>query len=226
MSAVKALLTARYDKYRAPWGKVAESHPRRAVFCATTNDLTLFRDHTGARRFWPVAVSRVDIDALTRDRDQLWAEAAARYRAGEPWHLTDPKLIEAAETSQEARRAPDPWEDKLASYLSICERAESAAAKNEGRDPRVVRVTLDALLGKSTTLDLRTDRWDAASANRVGRILQRLGWARRQRRDGPDKRRRWAYERVAVDPDAVDPKAVEPETAERVVVDPDEPEEP
>jgi predicted P-loop ATPase len=212
MSAVKALLTARYDKYRAPWGKVAESHPRRVAFAATTNDATLFRDHTGARRFWPVAVSRVDIDALARDRDQLWAEAAARYRAGEPWHLTDPALIEAAETSQEARRAPDPWEARIEGYLSVCERAESAAAAREGRELSVLRVTMDALLGASTALDLRAERWDAASANRVARILQRLGWARTQRRDGPEGRRRWAYERKheAAGPDGAEPGTVEP----------------
>jgi len=40
---------------------------------------------TGTYGFWVVGVGDCDVEALERDRDQLWAEALARFDAGERW---------------------------------------------------------------------------------------------------------------------------------------------
>ena len=76
---VKAFLTARIDHFRPPYGRRAMDFRRQNVFAATTNDQEPFVDSSGNRRYWPVRCGQIDIDAISRDRDQLWAEAYDLY---------------------------------------------------------------------------------------------------------------------------------------------------
>jgi putative DNA primase/helicase len=73
-------------------------------------------DETGLRRYWPVVCGKIDIEALERDRDQLWAEARERYRNGEECWL-DEDLTKDAEAEQAGRQRPDPWDPIIADWL-------------------------------------------------------------------------------------------------------------
>jgi predicted P-loop ATPase len=106
-SAMKAFLTRRFDRFRPPWARHLIRLQRQSVFAGTINPPIggYLKDATGARRFWPVACGGViDRDGIERDRDQLWAEAAHRFKAGEKWWLETPELeaLAAAEVSQGA----------------------------------------------------------------------------------------------------------------------------
>ena len=79
---VKALLSRTVDRGRLSYDRIVSNVPRQAIFVATTNSEKYLRDTSGNRRFWPVRVDRFDVKALRRDRDQLWAEAAAREASG------------------------------------------------------------------------------------------------------------------------------------------------
>jgi predicted P-loop ATPase len=78
---VKRFLSAKQDHYRPSYGKRAQTFPRQNVFVGSTNEEHYFKDATGNRRFWPVKLEGTcEVDALQRDRDQLWAEAVVRSR--------------------------------------------------------------------------------------------------------------------------------------------------
>lgn len=101
IEAQKSFITQTHDTFRPPYGRRTAQFPRQSVFVATTNESEYLRDRTGNRRWWPVKCGQVDIDALLRDRDQLWAEAVREFRAGCAWHLTAEETALAREQQQE-----------------------------------------------------------------------------------------------------------------------------
>lgn len=84
-------------------------------------------DPTGARRFWPVAChGRIDRDGIERDRDQLWAEAIARYNVGAAWWLETRELEALATAEQKARFKVDPWQPRVERWIGRRERVRLA----------------------------------------------------------------------------------------------------
>lgn len=166
-TSVKSYVSRRTDRARLSYGKLSTNHPRRVVFCGTTNEDVYNTDATGGRRYWPFKVRRqIDVSAIERDRDQLWAEAVHCYREGQRWHLDEETLQKIAKAEQDKRFKPSPWLDPIEGHL----------------------------VGKSeiTVSDLLTDCLDIAKAhqsqvhmNDAVRCLQHLGWKQKQvRRDG------------------------------------------
>ena len=117
VSRIKAFLSRTVDRYRPPYDRYVVDVPRQCVFAGSVNPDTYLRDETGNRRFWPVRCGRIDLDALRRDRDQLWAEAVVRYREGAIWWIDDRDLIAAANVEQEARVHPDAWHALIERWL-------------------------------------------------------------------------------------------------------------
>lgn len=115
-SAVKAFLTAQHDWFRPPYGRNFTRWARQTVFVASTNEGAFLKDPTGSRRFWPVRVGRIDLDALARDVPQLWAEAMAWYRAGERWWLSADGARALVEL-QGLFAEESPWEVRLATWI-------------------------------------------------------------------------------------------------------------
>jgi putative DNA primase/helicase len=172
-AAVKAFLSRRVDTYRPSYGRMSKNFQRQIVFAATTNKSKYLSDETGGtgRRTWPVWCTRGDVKLTMEIREQLWAEARARFESGEPWYITDPELIKAEAAAQDARYRPDPWESTVATWLSA-----------PGRD--TVGVSTSQVL--EYALNVEVSRWTRADEMRVGSILRHLGWTHQTRatRDG------------------------------------------
>ena len=171
---LKAFFSRQSDRYRAPYGRLAEDHPRQTIFAGTTNLQTPLKDFTGNRRFWVVKVRRADILGLRENREQLWAEAVHRYKAGENWWLETDEEKTIAEKEVEEYRDIDDWEDLIGRYLTQSKRKEVK--------------TLEIL---DLVFDIEPKAANRAQLMRVGHCLHALGWRRRQvMRDG---RRLWIY---------------------------------
>jgi predicted P-loop ATPase/phage/plasmid primase-like uncharacterized protein len=154
VSRVKQHVSAKQDVYRQPFGRRSVTVPRQNVFAASCNPDKYLRDETGGRRFWPIRCGAIDIDALRRDRDQLWAEASALCAAGEQyWATPDMRFLTAA---QEERFQEDPWEEPI---MEFC----------YGRPQVLVSEVLERL-----RVDL--PRQTQHDKNRVSKVLWRLGY--------------------------------------------------
>jgi Virulence-associated protein E len=113
---LKAFLSRTHDRARMSYDRYPTEGKRQCIIVGTTNSGSYLRDSTGNRRFWPVAIKQFDTKALRRDRDQLWAEAAAREAQGASIRL-DRSLWAAAGGEQALRRIADPWEEIVAENL-------------------------------------------------------------------------------------------------------------
>jgi predicted P-loop ATPase len=77
---IKSFLTSEFEEYRSLYTEETRQRRRRCVFVGTTNDDQFLVDETGHRRFLPMWVgAHQDVDAVRRDRDQLWAEAVSIF---------------------------------------------------------------------------------------------------------------------------------------------------
>ena len=176
-TSVKSYVSRRTDRARLSYGKLSTNHPRRVVFCGTTNEDVYNTDATGGRRFWPFKVRRdIDVAAIERDRDQLWAEAVHCYRSGEPWHLEEEALQKIAKSEQDKRFKPSPWLALIQDYVT---------GKTE--------TTVASIL--TDCLDIPGGRQDQKGMNEVARCLQYLGWRLRQVRVPGTKERKRVYEK-------------------------------
>lgn len=117
IESVKTFITKREDTYRKSYGVHVNTYPRQCVFFGTTNELEIFRDRSGSRRFWPIVVTKfMDRDKLGAEVDQLWAEAEHLWRKGEQTWLTPDEEAELAEMSR-PHVVQDELESQLLDYL-------------------------------------------------------------------------------------------------------------
>lgn len=154
VEAVKNCISKRDDVYRASYGRRVHSHPRQCIFVGTTNRSDWQLDDTGGTRYLPVACTQMDLAWVGENRAQLLAEALARYRRGEKWYAVPKDLV--AE-QQERRFVEDPWTELVARFL--VDRKE---------------ISMTELF--DFALEIKVKDRGQREANRLSKVLQRMGW--------------------------------------------------
>jgi putative DNA primase/helicase len=137
-------------------------------------------DESGNRRWWPVRVGRIDIPALARDRDQLWAEAVTLYESGEKWWLESPALNEMAAKEADLRYSPGLWDEEILNWCDCPEPREKRADDHvEFGLPFVSsagRVTISDILVHCVGKPF--DKFSYSDQAQVTRCLTHDGWQR------------------------------------------------
>ena len=118
-------------------------------------------DSTGNRRFVPLEIGsnfQIPWKQLSTQRDSLWSAAVQAFRSGQGYEFNSGEIAAIAEYIQEFGD-PDPWLDKVATYVAI--RDEVSAAE---------------ILTNALELDPRNQ--GRREGRRVADILQSMGWRR------------------------------------------------
>ncbi|MFW6585573.1 VapE domain-containing protein [Acinetobacter baumannii] len=172
VTRIKQILSSRQDRCRLPYARRAADLPRRVVFAGTTNEGQYLRDPTGARRFWPIACEKIDLQWLENNREQLFAEAVYQVRNGATWWEVPE---DAAREQTDGRRETDPWEDFISEKFQFRNRITTSEV-------------LDAL-------DIPLVHQTSKEQRRIADALKALGFERKKTRLPGSTKPVWAYVR-------------------------------
>lgn len=177
IETIKAWITRSKEEYIPKYVEKMHTFYRRCVIQGTSNPTDLLDDPTGARRWLPMACGEVDVEAIARDRDQLWAEALVMHTAGGvEWS----EAQALAEGVHDDYRVTDVWEEAIETWLAIPE-LDGSLQGAEG-------VTLNQIL--TLALNFREHAIKRADEMRCVKALRALGFCQKvQKADGKAVRR-------------------------------------
>jgi predicted P-loop ATPase len=173
INKVKSFASRQVDRARPAYGRSRVDRKRRGIQIGTTNDLEYLQDMTGNRRFWPFTPGDINVEAVRRDRDQLWAEAATAEATGEAL-IIPPELWATIEERQNSRMILHPWEGILAETKWLFANGSEIVQVADGGGELEWRVKTNHLLIE--VLGIVPDRMSISQAKQLSTIMRRLGW--------------------------------------------------
>ena len=163
-AALKAFITRPVEIYRPSYGRKEVHEDRQCIFIGTTNKSIYLQDETGGRRFWPVKVGKIDTGVLSRDRDQLFAEAMMAWHARKPWWPDPAFEREHIAPQQAARFEADAWSEPICAYLAARE-----------------TVTVGEIAKNALKLEPRS--MGSRVTSRITAVMEHAGWRRSQEKN-------------------------------------------
>jgi predicted P-loop ATPase len=170
---LKSFITMANDSYVPKYANDPIRQARRTILFGTLNpegDRTFLRGQTGNTRYFPVAVTDINLEAIELLREQLFAEALAYYQAhpDDWWRLT-PAAEQEARAVREDHRVRSAYEEALGAWLEglsvketcwqqICEQFLLLDAKERWKDTRLQKEIATAMV---------VNGWEQATQRRM-----------------------------------------------------------
>lgn len=178
VDALKAFITDPEDRYRLPYAQTDTVALRRTNLGGTVNGECYLIDNTGNRRFWTVPVTEIDTDALYdedyTDPTQIWLQVWVENEMGAMDHRQLSKCFRLTKAEQDALNIRNGFCEKPLKYE---DEVRDILAEIEA-DPR--HYTKKATVGQFIAAheSLRN-----APANKVGEVLNKLGYPQGDKRE-------------------------------------------
>lgn len=187
--AIKAFITRRHEEWRPLYKEFNTIFPRRNLFIGTANVGEFLSDDTGERRWLPVVVGGlVDVEAIERDRLQLWAEGCAMFlAAGVDWH--DAETL--ARDVHGEHKISDSWAPVVEQWLTSGDFEAVGGEPGADLGRRAVVQTHEVLIG---ALGFDAKNIKKGEERRVAAILKSLNYALGRPYVNGKRCRAWVYE--------------------------------
>lgn len=162
---IKAFMSRCFEMWIPKYMERATRYPRRCLFIGSSNQEEFLVDETGNRRHLPLFVKVGDVDAITKDREQLWAEAIVVFNArGIVWQEAET----LAKDKHAAHMIHDAWEHVIETWLA----GDDDGVVRGDRPLRMAEIISGALGIFVANIDRRTEI-------RVGKVMRKLGFDKR-----------------------------------------------
>lgn len=161
---IKAFITRTHENWIPKYREFAVTFPRRLVFIGTTNQEEFLADETGNRRWLPVKVDGADVEAIERDRLQLWAEARGLFEAN---GIAFREAERLAKDVHEHHMIKDSWAEVVSNWLDETD-ILTGEINREKKLITSMEVLIDALNFDKKNISRREEL-------RIAKVLQGLG---------------------------------------------------
>jgi hypothetical protein len=181
---LKQFITRQHEEWVPKYMEHTHRYPRRCLFIGTSNRDDFLVDETGNRRWLPFRLDRkCDVEAIVRDREQLWAEGAEMFsEAG--IRFADAEKLAVAEHEQFTYH--DSWETTIETWLDTPVGAD-ANATTRPREREWI-TTADVL---RHALHIEPARASKQTEMRVGRVLSGMGYRNERVSENGKRFRAW-----------------------------------
>lgn len=223
--AIKNFITKQEERARPAYAEFNEVSPRSCIFIGTFNttpggELIEYLNVGDQRRWWPKLVGFIDIPALIRDRDQLFAEAMDDYTMFGGRDLFLPAALEtAAKAIAKTREKVDPLADTLSTIYrdvlrmrrlpvqgSVILTTDGKPVSSRVTDAGIVLIKGEEAAPFAIYEPVSGDVWVSAKyvgelvpagrksdGSGIGAAMRSLGWASVNDRRSGSKVRGWLY---------------------------------